>query len=441
MEEVILIIDGRLAPTGLLGGAGMGLKWISRGRAGTALIGATLLCMAATGRCMAQTILPPPEILGPFASDPPVQSLADWQQRRAPLLREAFQSTVYGRLPTKRKLKFEHKKIIDPHAYGGLASLEEVTIRFDRPSTQIVVAYAVPLTAGAHPVVIAATFCGNRRALGSEKLATPSEPPAHCAQASSFAARADGKPDPFRAEFPVAMLLERGYAIATFWTGDIVRDDPAKAAETLRALTTAKDPDQRLGAIAAWGWGFSLIIDYLETDKRFDPSAEAIYGHSRNGKAAISAAAFDSRIDLVFAHQSGRGGASLSRSPNGESVSAITGRFPHWFAPNYGKFASDPTQLPIDQHELIGLIAPRPVLLGSGTEDQWADPEGAWQAARLATPVYKLFGHRGLTQNAKEEPDMTADIAYFLRPGKHITTTEDWEKLVAFMDAHFKKAQ
>jgi len=291
---------------------------------------------------------------------------------------------------------------------------------------------------GPHPVIIQLTFCGNRAAFGGRAdIAAPFGAYAEfCDRIADAPPPEADAPDTYLRAPPLETIVRRGYAVATFFTGDIIPDDREAAIAALEALAPSQDPEHRLGAIAAWGWGASVVIDYLETNPTFDPNAMAVLGHSRNGKAAFAAAMFDPRIDLLIAHQSGTGGATLSRSYEGEAVENITGGFPHWFAPAFRGYAGAEDALPVDQHQALALIAPRPVFLGAAIDDTWAGPEGAWLAAHGADPVYELFGGPGLDQTSREEPNYQADIAYVLRPGRHGTTRSDWEHFLAFLDAH-----
>ncbi|VAW05634.1 Glycoprotein gp2, partial [hydrothermal vent metagenome] len=189
-------------------------------------------------------------------------------------------------------------------------------------------------------------------------------------------------------------------------------------------------------AIAAWAWGYSLMVDALEQDAE-GPRDYISWGHSRYGKSALLAAAFDDRISAVIAHQSGTGGASLNRQKKGESVKAIVDGYPHWFAKAYENYAGEEETMPIDQHQLLALIAPRPVLLGNARRDVWSDPNGAFRAAMGADPVYKLYGAQGLDQNRLDVWAPAADIAYWIRPGTHGVVKEDWPAFLEFLDAHF----
>jgi hypothetical protein len=171
----------------------------------------------------------------------------------------------------------------------------------------------------------------------------------------------------------------------------------------------------------------------LEGEPRVDHTRIAAFGHSRQGKAVLWAAASDPRIALVIANQSGRLGASPTRSRTGEQLPQLFQRYPHWFSASAGESA----QIDIDQHLLLALIAPRPILLGAARLDRWSDPAGAFRSAEAATPVYRLFGGDGLDQPDMQSPNLHADIAVFLRPGGHGVRPRDWQVARAILNAHF----
>ena len=193
------------------------------------------------------------------------------------------------------------------------------------------------------------------------------------------------------------------------------------------------------GAIAAWAWGLQRAVDYLVTDGALDPKRIAVVGHSRNGKAALLAGAFDERIALIIPLQAGCGGTAPSRGKIGESVKQINDRFPHWFNAEFKKFNEQPERLPFDQHGLIALCAPRPVLLSNAVEDTWANPAGQFEMLRAADPVYRLLGTDGL--GAQQIPEtgklLDSTLGYYIRPGKHSMTREDWKIFLDFADKHF----
>jgi hypothetical protein len=148
----------------------------------------------------------------------------------------------------------------------------------------------------------------------------------------------------------------------------------------------------------------------------------------------------DPRIALVIANQSGRFGAAPSASPTGESLTHLRRAFPHWFPPS-SQVGEDDMQAELDQHMLLALIAPRPILLGSARLDRWSDPAGSFRAAQAATPVYRLLGAVGLNQPDIETPNLDADIAVFIRGGGHGVRPVDWRMARQFLDAHFMGAE
>lgn len=192
------------------------------------------------------------------------------------------------------------------------------------------------------------------------------------------------------------------------------------------------------GALLAWAWGASRAADYFGTDHSVDAGKLGIEGHSRYGKAALLAAAMDPRWGIVYPSCSGEGGAKPSRRNWGETVDNIAGS--HWMAVNFRKYAGHWDDLTVDSNELMALVAPRPVFLNGGTQDQWADPHGAFLAAVSAGPVYRLLGKKGLGSNQMPEPDgalVSGDIAFRYHAGGH-TDAPDWPAFLQFARRYFK---
>lgn len=373
-----------------------------------------------------------PAALGPYADDPPVASTEDWLSRRAPVLLDAFES-IYGSAPRGAETRIVSRQLIDASAFGGLGRIEQLSLRVsangaDLPLSVVLV---TPNAARAPaPVVVIPNFCGNPAAFGNRypEMAAPVWLAPRCQNAATRSVvRALHGANIVRP--PFRDLLSDGFAVATFSPAEIAPDDPDSAAHILTRLSAD------LGAVGAWAWSIVQVVGVLGLEPQIDRERVAVFGHSRFGKAALWAAAMDPGVGLVIANQTGRLGASVTQSPTGERLTDLFERFPHWFPPS----AREAAERDIDQHLLLALIAPRPILIGGARLDRWSDPAAAFRAAQAATPVYRLFGGEGLTQQSVSAPDFDSEIAFFVRDGGHGVRPYDWRMARRFLAAHFQE--
>jgi hypothetical protein len=237
--------------------------------------------------------------------------------------------------------------------------------------------------------------------------------------------------------WPAKLIVSRGYALATACCGNFDPDKDDGFHDGVHALDSSPRTGESWGTLTAWAWGLSRLLDVLEKIDEVDGSRVAVIGHSRLGKAALWAGARDPRFAMVVSNNSGCGGAALSRRAFGETVARINGNFPHWFAGAFKQYNLNEAALPVDQHQLISLVAPRPVYVASATEDLWADPKGEFLALRHAEPVYQLYRKDpfgGVTEVPPPGKQVGNLMGYHLRQGPHDITPEDWTHYLDFAD-------
>src|SRR5690242_20364877 len=366
-----------------------------------------------------------------------------WVKKRRPELKALFEHYMYGVMPPAPAGMKCSVERVDRTLFDGKATEKQIAITLgtnDAPQLHLLLVVPNQRTRPA-PVFVGPNFYGNHAVLTDPNVPLPTGwMPAGGPSVQNNRATDAGRGKQVDV-WAIEQSIDRGYAVATFYNGDVEPDRP-DATEGIRAYFRKARKKYDWGAIAAWAWGVSRAVDYLVTDKSIDPKEIAVVGHSRNGKAALVAAAFDERITLAIPLQAGCGGTAPSRGKVGESVKQINDHFPHWFNDEFKKFNEQPDRLPFDQHSLIALCAPRPVLLSNATEDTWANPPGQFEMLQAAEPVYRLLQAGGLDATQMPEPGKLVDgtLGYYIRPGKHSMTKDDWKIFLDFADKHFGAA-
>jgi hypothetical protein len=377
-----------------------------------------------------------------------VNDAATWRARRRPELLRQFESVVYGSTPGPVPAVVTSNLRVDRTALGGAAIRTEVTLRLSRTSQEPAIhllLYTPAAARGPVPVVVGLNFNGNQAVAEDPGIAlAPSWLPARATGVVDN--RATAKTRGVEASrWQVDTLMSRGYALATAYYGDLDPDFDDGFQNGVHPLFyragQTRPADGQWGAIGAWAWGLSRMLDYLETRRDVDPHRAIVMGHSRLGKAALWAGAQDQRFAMVLSNNSGCGGAALSKRVFGETVGHITTSFPHWFTAGFARYAGREADLPVDQHELLALIAPRPLYVASAVDDRWADPRGEFLGALGADPVYRLLGTPGLsvTEMPAVDRPVGQTIGYHVRSGGHDVTAYDWGQYLAFADRHLRQ--
>ena len=413
----------------------------------------------------AETTLPPPNYdesrVGSFSlpealrmvDGTPVQTAQEWSQKRRPEILELYRSHVFGRTPPIQDpllFKVLHTK---EDALGGIAIRKRVLITLkDQPAWEglEVLLYAPKKRSGPVPCFVGLNFMGNHSTTHEtdlpisaqwlkSKLLNPAPP------RKGEPESPEGTRGFQHSRWNPEEIIGAGYALATAYYGDLELDFANGWKHGLRAALSPEGAQTEWkkdswGAIGAWAWGLSRILDFLVTTPEVDSKKCAVIGHSRLGKTALWTGAQDERFSIVISNDSGEGGAALMRRNFGETVEVITTRFPHWFAPHFKTYARNETACPVDQHLLIALCAPRPVAIGSAEEDRWADPTGEFLSGLHASPVYTLLGKKGIETPEKPAPGAGATgdrVSYHIRPGPHDINAEDWKQYLSFCKRHW----
>ncbi len=380
-----------------------------------------------------------------------------WFEQRRPEIFKLLEENQYGRVPGRpESMSFEVTDQGTP-AFDGKALRKQITIHLtaDKQHYVDVLMYLpAPGSAGGSPasrvpVLLQLGWFANNLAAGDTdpgvKVGRRWSPEQKQRVDGAVSAGSQGPRVPLPGPI-ILPVIERGYGYAVFHYNDIDPDSPDGFAHGIRSAylkpgQTQPAPEE-WGAIAAWGWGVSRILDYLETDPAVDAKKVAILGMSRLGKTVLWTAARDERIAAVIASVSGEGGAALSRRNYGETIAHLVAptRYPYQFARNYQHWAQRPSDAPFDAHFVLSLIAPRPLLLQTGNTDKWSDPYGEFLAAKAATPVYTLLGHKGIEEYSLPAPGkpLLNRLGYLMHDGGHAILPADWPVFLDFLDRHLR---
>jgi hypothetical protein len=372
-----------------------------------------------------------------------VRDAQTWYLQRRPEILRLFERQIYGRSPGRPEDQWFELVETSGDALEGKAIRKQVSVHLtknaDGPKIDLLM-YLPASAAKKVPVFLCFSFFSLQRVMDDPAIHLQQEwRPDHTRHEGSVRAKSKS--------FQIDEVISRGYGIAVIYYGQIDPDFDGGLPYGVRAgyLPTGKttlDPDG-WGTIGAWAWGASRALDYLQTDAQVDGKRVAIMGHSRLGKTALWAGANDTRFAMVVACSSGRGGASLARRDFGESIGDLAQRFGYQFCGNFQKYSHHENDMPVDTHELLGLIAPRPLYLATASEDLHSDPRGEFEAAIAAGPIYSLLGAKPL--EVLDPPPLDAavmdDIGYHCHTGKHEVTALDWKHILEFADLKFGQAQ
>jgi len=385
----------------------------------------------------------------------------EWEYARKPELLELYSSQIYGRTPEGGGVASVETISQDTGALACLATMTQLKIRFwgpregTRAATLLLYTPNAQAALGPVPVLVGLNFMGNHSTTADPTVLVS---PGFHDEGYWKTIAADRAAQ--KSYWSVEVALKRGYAVATMHCGELEADTPGAGAAGVRGLFNseaefaAPAPDM-WGTIGAWAWGLSRILDVLGTLPEIDATAAILHGHSRLGKTALWAAAQDPRFAAVISHSSGGGGAGLFRHEKCETVKGLSHYFPYWFTPNFRNYIDAHETLPIDQHHLLGLIAPRPVHVASTTADAHR-PD--FFSAVYASPVMELYGHRGILPPGLAKPGADLSwqeaqsvqlpevgrrigqrLSFHLREGWHEVKAEDWKHFADFSDANVRR--
>jgi dienelactone hydrolase len=348
-----------------------------------------------------------------------VKNKSQWEASRRAEVLQLFEDNVYGTMP-KIFDSISFKVVNDqPNTMQGVAHLKETDVTIYNNGKHATIHVVLFTPQQAKKAVPTFLLINNR------------------SRKNTLASR-----DTIMGFWPAEQVIAAGYGIAAFHVSDAAPDDKDSYQDgLLRLFPDELARDNGMKAIGAWAFGASRVLDYFEKEDLVDHKKVIVVGHSRGGKASLWATAQDRRFAMCVTNCSGNTGAALSKRNFGETVEVINTNFPHWFNTNYKKYNGNEVALPVDQHMLIALAAPRPVYATNATEDLWADPTGTYLAMRNAEPVFNLYrpqSHLPTTPPKPDSPIIAWPLSYHNRTGIHDLTFYDWAQFVLFADRYLK---
>ena len=348
-----------------------------------------------------------------------VNTKAVWESQRRPEILKLFEENVYGRMPNAYD-SLNFVTVNSSNALNGRAYLKQVNIEIFRKNKSVVIHLILFIPTSKTSPAPVFLFINNRDKENTDPTRKTK---------SDF--------------WPVELVVDSGYAMATFHVSDVAPDNKDSFMNgALQLYPEQIKADNGMRAIGAWAWGASRVMDYIQEDSQLDGKKVTIAGHSRGGKAALWAAAQDERFAMCISNCSGNSGMALSRRRFGETVAMINTSFPHWFTTNYKKYNNNEQALPVDQHMLVSLIAPRPVYATNASKDLWADPTGTFLSLQHAEEVYELYGVKSslpIHPPGINQPIYSSRLAYHNREGIHDLTTYDWRRFIEYANLYFVK--
>ena len=365
---------------------------------------------------------------------------SEWEKIRKPELYRFFEEKVYGKVPGGLdSLSFKVVEQADD-ALNGKAHRKqiEVTLLKNDRSVAFTLLLYLPKSDGPAPVFLGYNFYGNHTVTPDKDVIISK---AWARNNEDFGITDNTLTEASRGvrthRWAIEKIIDGGFGLATMYYGEI---DPDKNdfSDGLHALFYTEGQDvpkpNEWGSLAAWAFGMQRALDYFETDTDVDATRVIAFGHSRLGKTALWAGATETRFAGVISNDSGCGGAALSKRKFGETIAVINRNYPYWFADNFNHYNDNEAALPVDQHQLLALIAPRPLYVASAENDEWADPKGEFLSAYHASTVYGLYGKKGIPN--EKMPDINSPVqntvAYHIRKGKHDVTDYDWEQYITW---------